>query len=69
VVLASRLSFSIRVLASAWLLGGLRLVAAVGSSPQHSGPEFNVIALAETNSIHRRFVDAAKIRLQKQARW
>src|ERR1700758_4313003 len=66
-VLAPRLSFSIRLLASAWLISVLPLAAAVGCAPLNAGPKFNVIALAEANSIHRPFVNAAKIWLQKQA--
>lgn len=63
---ASRLFFSIRLLASAWLLSSLPLAAA-RIAPLNSGPKFRVIALAEANSIHRPFVDAAKLWLQKQA--
>ena len=63
---ASRLLFSIRLLASAWLLSSLPLAAA-RRAPLNSGPKFSVIALAEANSIHRPFVDAAKLWLQKQA--
>jgi uncharacterized protein len=66
-LLAPRLSLSIRLLASASLLGALSLGSAMGSTTQKSAPKFQVIALAETNSIHRPFVDAAKIWLQKQA--
>jgi hypothetical protein len=58
---------SIRLLASASLLGALSLGSAMGSTTQKSAPKFQVIALAETKSIHRPFVDAAKIWLQKQA--
>jgi len=66
-MLASRRSFSARLLAAVWLLSVLPLAAAMSSVPQNSGPKFNVIALAEANSIHRPFVNAAKIWLQKQA--
>ena len=66
-MLAPRLPLSIRLLASASLLGALSLGSAMGSTTQKSAPKFQVIALAETNSIHRPFVDAAKIWLQKQA--
>jgi type 1 glutamine amidotransferase len=58
---------SIRLLASASLLGALSLGSAMGSTTQKLAPKFQVIALAETKSIHRPFVDAAKIWLQKQA--
>jgi hypothetical protein len=52
--------------ASAWLLSSL-LLATARSAPLNSGPKFSVIALAEANSIHRPFVNAAKLWLQKQA--
>lgn len=63
--LPSRRSLSIFCLACTWL-GGLPLAAGTGPT-QKPAPTFNVIALAETNSIHRPFVDAAKIWLQTQA--
>jgi type 1 glutamine amidotransferase len=63
-VLTSRLSLSIRLLAWMWLLS---VLPAMGNTTQNSAPTFNVIALAEPNSIHRPFVNAAKIWLQKQA--
>jgi len=66
-VLKSQLPLSIRMLASAWLLGVLPLAAANGRSGQNLGPKFKVVALAEANSIHRPFVDAAKIWLLKEA--
>jgi uncharacterized protein len=66
-VLTSRPSVSIRFLVSAWLLGAMPLAAATGSTTQNSAPKFTIIALAEANSIHRPFVNAAKIWLQKQA--
>ncbi len=66
-MLPSRLSSSIRLLACAWLLGVLPLGTAIESTTQKPASKFNVIALAEANSIHRPFVDAAKIWLQKQA--
>ena len=65
--LPSRLSLSTLFLASAWLLGVLPLAADVGSPTQKPAPTFNCVVLAETNSIHRPFVDASKIWLQKQA--
>jgi type 1 glutamine amidotransferase len=43
------------------------LLSAAMGVPHVSTPRFHVIALAEANSIHRPFVDAAKIWLQKQA--
>jgi uncharacterized protein len=66
-LLQSRLSLSIRLLASAWLVGVLPLAAAMVCTPQKLAPKFNVIALAEAHSIHRPFVNAAQIWLQKQA--
>ena len=66
-MLTSRFYLSIRLLASAWALGVLALPAAMGSATQNSGPKFNVITLAEANSIHRPFVNTAKIWLQKQS--
>ena len=66
-MVTSRLYLSIRCLACAWVLGVLTSPSAVGSTRRNSAPEFNVIALAEANSIHRPFVNAAKIWLQKQA--
>src|SRR5215469_4665480 len=66
-MLRPRLFCSIRMLASAWILGVLSLGAALGSTSHSSAPKFHVIALAEAHSIHRPFVDAAKIWLQKQA--
>jgi len=63
-VLITRPYFSLRLLVSTWLLVVLPLAAAMGST---SAPKFNVVVLAEANSIHRPFVEAAKIWLQKQA--
>ena len=65
--LPSRVSLSILLLASAWPLGVLPSGSATGSTKQKSAPAFNIIALAEANSIHRPFVNAAKTWLQKQA--
>ena len=39
----------------------------MATATENSPPRFNVIALAEPHSIHRPFVDAAKIWLQKEA--
>ena len=66
-MLTSRLSLPFRCLAWAWLLGVLPFMSATGIPRRNSAPKFNVIALAEANSIHRPFVNAAKIWLQKQA--
>lgn len=66
-VLTSQLPCPIRLLACAWVLGMLPLSSVIGSATENSTPKFHVIALAEANSIHRSFVDAAKIWLQRQA--
>jgi uncharacterized protein len=66
-VLTSRFCSSIRLPAFGCLLGLSTLAAGTGRTRQNSVPKFHVIALAEANSIHRPFVDAAKIWLQKQA--
>src|SRR5215831_3382173 len=62
--LISRLSV-LRLLAG-WLVGVLLFGSALGSKAQNSARKFNVVALAEAHSIHRPFVDAAKVWLQKQ---
>lgn len=66
-MLTLRLSLSIRLLASLCLLGAMNSGSAIGSPTQKSAPACNVIVLAEANSIHRPFVNAAKIWFQKQA--
>jgi uncharacterized protein len=66
-VLTSKPSFSNRFLASLSLIVVLTLSAAMATATENSPPRFNVIALAEPHSIHRPFVDAAKIWLQKEA--
>jgi len=55
------------LLAAGWLVGALSFGSAQESKTQISAPKFNVVALAEAHSIHRPFVDAAKIWLQKQS--
>lgn len=42
------------------------LSSAAEKTPQSASPKFHVIALAEAKSIHRPFVDAAEVWLQKQ---
>jgi uncharacterized protein len=59
--------WSVHLFASARLFSLLLLASATWSGAQNSAPRFNVIALAEHNSIHRPFVDAAKIWLEKEA--
>ncbi len=66
-MLTPRFYFLIRFPAAVWVVGLLTLTAVTGSAAQNSAPKFKVVALAEANSIHRPFVDAAKIWLQKQA--
>lgn len=65
--LRARLSLSTLLVASTWLPGVQALAAGSGGPVQKPAPTFNIIALAEANSIHRPFVDAAEIWLQKQA--
>lgn len=48
-----------------WVMVGLVLCFAGASVAQSSTPKFKVIALAEAGGIHRPFVDAAKVWLQK----
>ena len=50
-----------------WLLPFLLLSLANVSAAESPSPKFSVIALAEAGGIHRPFVDAAKVWLQKQA--
>ena len=66
-MLTSGFWLSVRLLACAGILGVMPSGAAIGSARQKSAPKCNVIVLAEANSIHRLFVNAAKIWLQKQA--
>ena len=56
------------LLTAAFVLSGhLLLVSSAVGAAQESKPKFRIIALAEHASIHRPFVDAAKIWLQKFA--
>lgn len=48
-----------------WVIVAIVLSSAAVSMAQSSGPKFRVIALAEHGGIHRPFVDAAKVWLQK----
>ena len=43
------------------------LASAGAATPEHSTPEFRVVAIAEAGGIHRPFVDAAEIWLNKLA--
>lgn len=50
-----------------WLFCLFLLLLPIDTSAQTSSSRFNVIALAEAGGIHRPFVDAAKVWLQKQS--
>jgi uncharacterized protein len=63
---SSRLFLPISFLATWWFVAVL-LCGSAACSAMHSAPNFKIIALAEGNSIHRPFVEAAKIWLRKQA--
>jgi uncharacterized protein len=66
-VLWWRLSRCFRSLARLCLIA-VAVIACAGENPgRAASPKFRVIALAEQRSIHRPFVDAAKVWLQKQA--
>jgi uncharacterized protein len=66
-VLTLRSPRLLRGLAATWLLGPLLWLPAMGSPTESTNPQFHVIALAEANSIHRPFVEAAKVWLKKEA--
>jgi len=61
-----RMSFQLRAFGLAMLAASLA-VCVSAAFPRSHEPGFRVIALAEENSIHRPFVDAAKIWLEKEA--
>jgi type 1 glutamine amidotransferase len=61
------LAWQMRYMACLWILALPLFAQAQGNAPQDSSPKFHVIALAEAGGIHRPFVDAAKVWLQKQA--
>src|SRR5581483_1301205 len=66
-VLSSRASRCCVSMSCLWFVA-ISLAAFAGdNTAQSAAPKFHVIALAEVNSIHRPFVDAAKVWLQKQA--
>jgi hypothetical protein len=50
-----------------WVIVAVVLGCASASLAQDTGPRFKVVALAEAGGIHRPFVDAAKVWLQKLA--
>jgi type 1 glutamine amidotransferase len=66
-MLKSRLPVWICLLAFAPLPSLPSLTPAIGHPTSTAVPTFRVIALAEAHSIHRPFVDAAQVWLQKQA--
>jgi len=59
--------FCLRSCRCLWLIAILALISTGTAAAQNSNPKFKVIALAEAGGIHRPFVDAAKVWLQKQA--
>ena len=63
----SRLASCVHSYRCCWGLALLLVLCASGSMAQNSNPRFKVIALAEAGGIHRPFVDAAKVWLQKLA--
>jgi uncharacterized protein len=56
-----------RLLFRAGIVAVLVAICANGAFAKPGGPRFRVIALAEKNSIHKPFVDAAKVWLEKEA--
>ena len=50
-----------------WIIALLLVISTGASMAQNAPPKFKVIALAEAGGIHRPFVDAAKVWLEKQA--
>jgi hypothetical protein len=66
-MLLSRLISQFRSLRGLWTIALLLPLIGSSSAAQKSDPKFRVIALAEAGGIHRPFVDAAKVWLQKLA--
>jgi uncharacterized protein len=66
-MLLARLVSSFRFRRCFWGATGLVLLLIGTSMAQISKPKFKIIALAEAGGIHRPFVDAAKVWLQKLA--
>jgi type 1 glutamine amidotransferase len=66
-MLLSRLVSSFRSCRWVWSIVALSLVFTSASVAQTSKPKFKIVALAEAGGIHRPFVDAAKVWLQKLA--
>ncbi len=66
-MLSSRASRCCVSMSCLWFVA-ISLAAFAGdNTAQSAAPKFHVIALAEVNSIHRPFVDGAKVWLQQQA--
>jgi len=63
----SRLVSGFRFRRFLWAIAVLAPMFSGASAAQTSKPEFKIIALAEAGGIHRPFVDAAKVWLQKLA--
>jgi len=66
-MLPNRLTSSFRSCHVGWCLCLLLSLLATDGAAQTSASRFKVIALAEAGGIHRPFVDAAKVWLQKQS--
>jgi hypothetical protein len=66
-MLFSRLVSDFRFRRFLWGVVALALIFTSASMAQRSKPKFKIIALAEAGGIHRPFVDAAKVWLQKLA--
>ena len=58
---------SMATLRSTWIFLLSLLVLTAAGVAQNSKPKFKVVALAQAGGIHKPFVDAAKVWLQKQA--
>ena len=66
-MLFSRLASWFRSHHCLWIIALLSIIFTDASTAQNSKPKFRVIALAEAAGIHRPFVEAAKVWLQKLA--
>ena len=66
-MLLSRLVSSFRFHRCLWVIAAVVLISASASLAQDTRPRFKVVALAEAGGIHRPFVDAAKVWMQKLA--
>ena len=66
-MLFSRRFLSIAFHRCLWTSALLLLISTATSMAENAAPKFKVVALAEAGGIHRPFVDAAKVWLDKQA--